>query len=88
MNVEGGTPLNNNMNNELSNLKIKVGQEPTEMECLYCHHKILTATEDQCNCFSFSFSVLMLMVIIFPIFFIYVLCIDISDCYCSIGCDR
>ena len=46
MNVEGGTTLNNNINNELSNLKIKVGQEPTEMECLYCHHKILTATED------------------------------------------
>ena len=55
MNVEGGTPLNNNMNNELSNLKIKVGQEPTEMECLYCHHNILTATEDNVFVFLFLF---------------------------------
>ena len=84
VNVEGAIPQNNNVNNELINLKIKVGQNPKKMECPYCHYKILTATEDQFNCFSFV--VFLLMIIIFPIFFIYVICIDINDCECSFGC--
>ena len=88
VNMKGAIPQTNNMNNklnELSNLKIKVGQNPKKMECPFCHQLILSITEDQFNCFSFF--VFMLMIIIFPIFFIYNICIDINDCYCSFGCD-
>ena len=38
VNVGGGIPQNNNMNNELSNLKNKVGLKPKKMECPYCHY--------------------------------------------------
>ena len=70
--------------NQTEDLTIEVGVKPEEIICPYCHQKISTIINDKCSCSScFFYSV---MIIIFPIFIIYIMCINIEDCICEFGC--
>jgi hypothetical protein len=73
------------INNQNKDSKIKVGIKPEEIICPYCHQKVLTVIDDKCNCCSFISY--MIMIIIFPIFYLYLLCVNIEECRCELGCE-
>ena len=72
------------LNNQTNNFKIKVSIKPIKIICPYCHQSVSTIIEDKCNCCSFF--CYMIMMIIFPVFLIYIMCVNIEDCYCKFGC--
>ena len=80
-------PYVNNQNciNNINNVNIiTFGREPDIYLCPNCQMNVPTNIATKCNCCSFL--IFALMMIIFPIFVIYVVCIDIEYCKCGFEC--
>ena len=73
------------INNQIKESKIKVRAKPAKIICPYCHQNISTITEKECNCCSFVSY--MIMIILFPVFYFYILCINIEEYRCELGCE-